>query len=442
MAAADQDLAALLLDLLDGCEVVFARTLGDQRPHEGVLVQRIADGDGGVGLDQLADDLVGDAVVQEEPAQGGAALARGADGGEEDGTDGQVQAGVGLDDDGVVAAQLEDGAAEAAGDGLGDVPTHLGGTGERDERNPWVVQHALAHRTAGADDGVEHAPDVVAIHDLVADVLHRDGGQRGGGGGLPHHGVAAHRCQGGIPRPHGHREIEGRDDADDAQRMPLLVHAVAGAFGHHVRSADGARQADGVVAHVDHLLNFTQALGQDLAHLEGDQCAERVLLGAQGVPEFADDLATLGGRHHAPAREGALGGVHHRFVGVGVGLDDLGDGGPVGGIQGHEFPGLGRHDPLARAGAQIGLFHAELAENRRSVHCRFLLQPVAARGSVPSGSSSRPRSRWGARELRPVGSQRRRRRFESTTFGARSGSSGRWANASSQSSSSRRPIGR
>ena len=84
--------------------------------------------------------------VEEEPAQAGAALTGGAHRAEEDRAQGEVEVGVGLDDDGVVAAEFEDAAAEALGAGLGDVPAHLGRAGEGDQRDARVVDHPLADR--------------------------------------------------------------------------------------------------------------------------------------------------------------------------------------------------------------------------------------------------------------------------------------------------------
>ena len=66
------------------------------------------------------------------------------------------------------------------------------------------------------------------------------------------------------------------------------------------------RQADGEIADVDHLLHFAKALGDDLAHLERDQRAERLLRGAQFLAEEADELAPPRRRNLAPGEEGAL----------------------------------------------------------------------------------------------------------------------------------------
>ena len=48
---------------------------------------------------------------------------------------------------------------------------------------------------------------------------------------LPDDGVAADQGDGGVPRPHGGREVEGGDHADDAERVPGLGEPVAGTLG-------------------------------------------------------------------------------------------------------------------------------------------------------------------------------------------------------------------
>ena len=52
------------------------------------------------------------------------------------------------------------------------------------------------------------------------------GGERRPRRRLPDHRVAADRRDHGVPGPDRDREIEGRDDADRPQRLPLLDHAV------------------------------------------------------------------------------------------------------------------------------------------------------------------------------------------------------------------------
>ena len=109
-----------------------------------------------------------------------------------------------------------------------------------------------------------------------------------------------------IPRPDRDGKVERGDDADRSQRMPLLHHPVARPFGGDRQAVELPRQADREVADVDHLLHFAVTFGPDLAHLERDEIAERLLGLAQRLPEIAHEVAALRRRHLAPRLERLL----------------------------------------------------------------------------------------------------------------------------------------
>ena len=262
-------------------------------------------------------------VVHDDAAGGGAALAGGADRAEENGAHGQVEVGAGGDDDGVVAAQFEQGAAQAAADDFADVAAHPGGAGGGDERNARVVDQPLADGRAVADDEAEDGGvNVVGAADALGDLDGGDGRERRLAGGLPDGRIAADRGQSAVPGPDGDGEIEGGDDADDAERMPLLHHAVLGALGGDGQAVELAGKADGEVADINHLLHFAFAFGEDLAGFECDEASEVALGLAQGVAELADDFAAFGGGKELPFLEGLLGAAGGAFVfGLGGGAD-------------------------------------------------------------------------------------------------------------------------
>src|SRR5213075_2224082 len=101
------------------------------------------------------------------------------------------------------------------------------------------------------------------------------------------------------------------------------------------------RQADREVADVDHLLDLAEALRADLADLEGDERAERLLGGAQALAELAHQLAAARRRARAPFFEPLLGARDdllvcllvggadpaQRLAGGRIERDDLGAGG-------------------------------------------------------------------------------------------------------------------
>ena len=130
-----------------------------------------------------------------------------------------------------------------------------------------------------------------ALGGALDDGLHAERGQQGLLGRLPHDAVAADEGERRVPRPHRDGEIERRDDAADAERMPGFHHAVVGALGGDGQAVELARQADGEIADVDHLLHFAEALGRDLAGFERHEAAEIVLGGAQLLADQTHELA-------------------------------------------------------------------------------------------------------------------------------------------------------
>ena len=111
-------------------------------------------------------------------------------------------------------------------------------------------------------------------------------------------------------------KLNARDHADRAERVPGLEHAMAGALGGDRTAEELAREPHGEVADVDHLLHLAEALLGDLAGLERDELAERLLLASQLLAEQADELAAPRCGHVAPRLEG-FGGS--RDCGIGTG---------------------------------------------------------------------------------------------------------------------------
>ena len=97
---------------------------------------------------------------------------------------------------------------------------------------------------------------------------------------------------------------------------PLRLHGVA---------VEHARLADSEVGDVDHILHFALAFGLDLAGLEGDQAAQRILVAAQFMPDAPHQLTALRCGHFAPVLEGGDRGRHHLLVVIVGAASDLGD---------------------------------------------------------------------------------------------------------------------
>ena len=110
----------------------------------------------------VAEDVV-DGGVDDGAGAGGALLAVEAEGAGGDAFDGGVEVAVGVDDDGVLAAHLEDGALDEvlAGLGLGgalvDLEADLLGAGEGDEAGLGMRDEGAAEVRAGAGAEVDDA---------------------------------------------------------------------------------------------------------------------------------------------------------------------------------------------------------------------------------------------------------------------------------------------
>jgi hypothetical protein len=119
------------------------RSKADRSMSGPTSVARIAHPQLPIGLPQAREKRIVRGLVHEEPAQRGAALAGGADRGEEHGADHQVAVGAGRHDGAVVAAQLEDGAGEALRQARRHGAAHARAAGGADQRHAGIVDERL-----------------------------------------------------------------------------------------------------------------------------------------------------------------------------------------------------------------------------------------------------------------------------------------------------------
>ena len=387
--AAGQHLAAGFLRALDRVEEAVYGLFTGQRAHQGVLVERIADAHLAVGIDQGLDGLVVDRLVDEQAARCRAALAGGADGAEDHGGNGQFDVSRFVHDDGVVAAELEQALAHPSGDTLADHAADLARAGEGEQVDALVVDEALSQVVGRFHERGEYRRVVGVGQGLVDDVLHRRAAQHALRARLPDGGVAADGRNEGVPGVDGHGEVEGRDHADHAQRVPLLVQAVSGPLGVHGVAVEHARLAQREVADVDHLLDLAVALGLDLAHFQRDQGAQSVLVVAQGVVDQPHGVTTLRGRDLAPGQSGFLGGLDDLLVVLHGSAAHPGDDAAVGGVHRLDEVVFAHRGILAGAetGARIDILESEAFEKLLVIaHDRFLLRvyPLVKPGIIAS----------------------------------------------------------
>src|SRR6185369_2023471 len=119
-----------------------------------------------------------------------------------------------------------------------------------------------------------------------------------------------YRRQRAVPRPYRHREIEGGDDADNTQRMPLLHHAMLWTFRSDGQTVKLTRKSNCKIADVDHFLHFTFTFRQNLPRLESYQPAQVMLGFAQCVAELANDIPSFRSRNLLPGLKSLLRANH------------------------------------------------------------------------------------------------------------------------------------
>ena len=195
--------------------------------------------------------------------------------------------------------------------------------------------------------------------------------------GLPDDRIAADESERGVPGPDGDGEIEGRDDRDRPDRVPLLHQTMVGPLADDGETVELTRQADGEVADVDHLLDLAEAFGENLAGLDGDEPAEVGLRGAELLAEEADQFAAPRRRHRAPQEKGRRGGSDCclNFLGRGIGDRSdrfAGDRRTDGATACRCFQGYAERPQKGRGFlAQAGLQHAVVHRCRCSAVCVF-----------------------------------------------------------------------
>ena len=209
-----------------------------------------------------ADKLLGEAVEQrfghENAAGRDAALAARLECADERAVDGQIEPGVGADDDGALAAHLASGdTVVKRGGNFLNVPADLVAAGEQDDVDVGVADERFAD-LAGAVNQVEDAGREAGFDEQFDQAL-ADG--RRVFGRLEDGGVAFEETRPEHPQRHGEGEVPGRDDGDDAPRLAAHEGVFFGDFG-------GEYVADRHPAGAEDVLNHVQAfddLGPALA---------------------------------------------------------------------------------------------------------------------------------------------------------------------------------
>ena len=202
---------------------------------------------------------------------------------------------------------------------------------------------------------------------------------------LEHHGVAGDERGHRLPARDRHREVPGRDDAGDPERLADAHRPLVGQLGRDRLAGHPSPFAGHQVGDVDPLLDVTARLGQDLAHLAGHRPGETLLVLGHQRTEGIQDLAALGRRRSRPHRVGGLGCLdRHRDVGSGPLLeapDDVPRVGRVAALEGRAGRGIAplAGDEMAERGRlDGGLGHERIVDLCESLHSETCRPTVAS----------------------------------------------------------------
>ncbi len=262
---------------------------GDERAHLGRVVLRVADPHVARRLDEQLGEAVVDGALDEDPRARAAVLARVVEHGVRRGGGGLLEVGVGEDDVGRLAAELERDALDRPRRAAHHLLPDLGRAGEADLGDVGVLDQPLPDDRALADDDVD---DALGEAGLEREVAEPDRGQRRELGGLEHDGVPARERGAELPARDVEREVPGHDQPDDAERL---------AEGHVDAAGDRDRLAvvlvDGARVVVEDLRDHA-----DLAARARDRLADVARLDAAPAPRGAPRRASRAVAAGAPGR--------------------------------------------------------------------------------------------------------------------------------------------
>ena len=262
----------------------------------GLGIERVADHAALGLLGEPFDELVVDLGLDEEPAAGRAALAAVEVDGVEGPVDGRVHVGVGEDDVGALAAQLEGRALERVGGGLLDDLGGIDVAGERDLVDVGVGNHGGAGGLAQAVDDVDHAGGEAGF---LGELRHAKGRQRRLLGRLHHDRVAAGQGRSPFPGEHQQREVPGDDLADHADRLPQRVGKEIAA-NRHGPPFDLVGPARIVAQRVRDAGHVALRVADRLAAVERLERGQLVGILLDQVGQLEEQPAPIGGVHRAP----------------------------------------------------------------------------------------------------------------------------------------------
>ena len=317
--------------------------LRDHRPDVAIGDGR-ANGERGIAGGHAGKDLVMDAALDEDARGGRAGLAGILDAGIDEEGQRPIEIGIGEDELGRLATELERHWNDVLGSGLLDEAADGDRAGERDVIDAGVGGERSTGLFAEAGNDVERAGGQAG---LLGDAGEGNRGETGLLGGLQHDGIAHGQGAADRAAEHLHGIVPRDDVAGDAVRLAQGVDGIA------IEIGDGlAMHLIGGAAIELHVAGEGDCIGaglfERLADIEGFEPGEVVDALEHHAADAGENAAALGSGRAAPgAGEGGAGGGHGGIVIGGAAAGNAGDDGAVGGVldrQGFAGDGI---DPAA-----------------------------------------------------------------------------------------------
>src|SRR5215217_1817676 len=313
---------------------LLAMVGGDQGSHVRGFVEGVPDPYPRDGWFHKGEKLVEDAPLDEDARAGAAVLSGVAEHGDGRGSGGLLQVGVGEDDVGGLATELQRHALYGAGRAGHDSFPDFCGTRESDLGDFGVLDESLSDLATRAYEDVD---DAVWNAGLARYALELDGCEGCELGGLENERVARRERRRHFPARDGKREVPRDDEPDDAQRLAERnIHAPGDRDG----VAEQALGHPGVVVEgLGYHPHLAAGITYRLARVPGFQLRQVLLFRIQGVGEAAEQSRAVGGFYVSPRRE-RFSGAGDNPVGVVFG----------GGVQALQYVFCGRVDYVKQLG--------------------------------------------------------------------------------------------
>ncbi len=274
--------------------------------HGGGGVGAVADLDFGDAVEEQAEELLCGGALDNDAACGGAPLAGAGVGGGGGAVGGGLEIGVGEDDEGVLAAELELGAGHDGGGAGLDLASDIGGPGERDGLDAGVGEDGVAHGGAAAGDEVEDARGQAGVGEEPGELVADAGGEAGG---FEDAGVAGHEGGGAFAARDVEGEVPGADDGGDAEGPAEAEGHDAVVGGGQDFALEAEAFLDLPIHFADGGVDFGEGFLEGLAVFCGEDGGDGLAAIAHQVEGLGEEGGALVRGEAAPGGEGGGGGV-------------------------------------------------------------------------------------------------------------------------------------